>query len=117
MNKNLLFGCLAFSFLLAVAAVPGNRGMAGMAWANDDREANEILEAMPDDVPENFSDADIDELMKDIDEVDESIDVENKQDADALTPDQRARALADEIKQDPDLYRIQLQDESWLACA
>ncbi|HSA13651.1 MAG TPA: hypothetical protein P5346_02830 [Spirochaetota bacterium] len=80
MKIKFFFTGLAFLFILALALVNGNGGNAGNAWANSGSEADEILDAMPDDYPENFSDSDIDELMKDIEDVDESADAEQKKD-------------------------------------
>jgi len=115
MKIKFFFTGLAFLFILALALMTGNGGDAGKAWANSGSEADEILDAMPDDYPENFSDSDIDELMKDIEDVDESADAEQKKDIEPLTPDERAKALADEIRRHPELYRELLQNEQWLA--
>ena len=109
---HLYFAVICF---IALSLISGSYKSAGQALAIENSEVDEILEAMPEDIPENFSDEDIDELMKDIDNVDEEADTARKEDAEAPDTTDEDRDIAEKIKKNPEDYHSWLRDELWLA--
>ncbi|MBP7738903.1 MAG: hypothetical protein KA369_23235 [Spirochaetes bacterium] len=102
-------------FLLITLGQGSGSSQSAMARGEEKAEASqEILKTMPLTMPKDYSDEEIDRMLEDIQEVDDSADIEGA--ADGARPDISGedKALGEKIKQDPEPYADDFKSVLWL---
>jgi hypothetical protein len=102
-------------FLSLMGFLPGSGIItAGSAVAQDDIDIDEMLRQSPEKMPENYSDEEIDRMLEDIQQIDDSSDTQGKEDGEQPNLSSADRALVEDIKRNPEKYAEQIQSMAWL---
>jgi len=112
-----IFICGTFTiFFLSLAGFLAGSGLfsAGRAIAQEGVNIDEMLNQSPEKMPENYSDDEIDQMLEDMQQIDDSTDTEGREDS--VQPDisDDDRALIEDIKNNPEKYAEQIKTMAWL---
>jgi len=106
-------------FALLIPLYLGNgTGSSGTAIAQEepayDTEADEMLKEMPESMPKDYTDDEINRMLEDVQQVDDSKDVEGREKTEAPPVTDEDRALIEDIRENPEKYAGYIKDREWL---
>ena len=108
---------LLLSLLISLCAGSGFSAR-GAARAQDVSaavtEADEMLREMPENMPKDYSDDEINRMLEDVQQIDDSQDLEGKDEINAPPVTDEDRALIEDIRQNPEKYAEYIKDREWL---
>ena len=110
------------SLIIIALAIPlclsSGTSSSGMAVAQDDSSydtgADEMLKEMPESMPKDYTDDEINRMLEDVQQVDDSKDVEGKEKTEAPPVTDEDRALIEDIRENPEKYAGYVKDREWL---
>lgn len=105
-------------FILLVASTVGFFAVAlfptGAAFGEETVNINEMLATTPEEMPKDYTDEEIDQMLDDIQEIDETADTEGKEDSEAPVLSDSDRALVEDIRKHPEKYAEKIKEMEWL---
>jgi hypothetical protein len=115
LKQMLVRGTCTIFVLSLMGFLPGSGLItAGRAVAQDAVDIDEMLKQSPDQMPENYSDEEIDRMLEDIQQIDDSSDTEGREDSEKPEISSADRALVEDIKRNPEKYAEQIKSMVWL---
>ena len=87
---------------------------AGRAFAQNDVNTDYMLNQMPDAMPKNYTDEEINQMLEDVQKVDDSSDNEGIVDSEPPVVSDTDSALVEDIKNNPEKYAEYFRDMDWL---
>ena len=100
------------SFALVTGLCLALFGLSGTARAVESDEA--LLKQMPENMPGDYSDEEIDRMLSDVQEIEESSETDGTEAADKPALTERDRELLEDIEKDPDRYADEFRSAEWL---
>jgi hypothetical protein len=115
LKQMLVRGTCTIFVLSLMGFLPGSGLItAGRAVAQDAVDIDEMLKQSPEKMPQNYSDEEIDQMLQDVQQIDDSSDTQGSEDS--LQPDisDEDRALVEDIRNNPEKYAEQIKTKVWL---
>jgi hypothetical protein len=112
------FFSLILPAVLALLYLGSGTGASGIAGAQDvsgtNADMDEVLKDMPESMPKDYSDDEINRMIEDVEQIDDSKDVEGKEEIEAPSVSDEDRALIDDIRENPEKYAEYIKNREWL---
>ncbi len=112
-----IFSVSLFTLLIPLCLGSGS-GASGMARAQDvsgnEADVDEMLKEMPESMPKDYSDDEINRMLEDVEQIDDSKDVEGREETEAPSVSDEDQALIDDIRENPEKYAEFIKDREWL---
>ncbi|MBN2160896.1 MAG: hypothetical protein JW807_16015 [Spirochaetes bacterium] len=106
-----LFAMLIFS-IAGFLAGPGTS--SGTAFGEEAVNTDEMLEKTPEEMPKDYTDEEIDQMLDDLQEIDETADTEGKEESEPPVLSKSDKALVEDIRKNPEKYAERIKEMEWL---
>jgi hypothetical protein len=102
------------TLLIFIISAGTGLSKTGAAYAQESVNTDEMLTNMPVEMPADYTNEDISRMLEDVQQIDDSSDVEGREESEPPEISENDRELAGEIQSNPDEYSNYIKDAAWL---